>query len=88
MRYAIQYHADQELAKLREHWALFLAVDAASITLQRKSNSGRLKGRIWRSEHGVLTVSVSDTLLRARLQAWIDRIKEEWGLHSIAGHGA
>jgi hypothetical protein len=78
-RYSVQYHADQDLDSLREHWATLLQVDRAEIRLQRKSNSGQLNGRSWRSEFGVLSVSVGDTLLRARLQAWIDRIKGEWG---------
>ncbi len=86
--YAIQYHADQDLAKLVAHWGRVLGIDASTIRLLRKSNSGQLAGRIWRSEFGVLTVSVSDTLLRARLQAWIDRLRDEWALHSAIDHGA
>jgi hypothetical protein len=77
--YAVQYHADQELDALRAHWGAVLRIDRADIRLQRKSNSGQLKGRSWRSEFGVMAVSVGDTLLRARLQAWIDRIRSEWG---------
>ena len=76
--FSIQYHADQDLDELRAFWGETLGIDADAIRLQRKSNSGRLKGRSWRSEHGVLTICVSDTYLRARLQAWIDRLKEEW----------
>jgi hypothetical protein len=30
----------------------------------------------------VLTVATNDTYLRARLQAWIDRIREDWSLDS------
>jgi hypothetical protein len=46
--------------------------------LQRKSNSGQLGGRHWRSKHGVLTVYAGDTALRARLQGWIDCLQEQW----------
>jgi transposase-like protein len=35
----------------------------------------------WRCEHGVLTVTTCDTLLCARLQAWMDCVQETW-LHS------
>jgi transcriptional regulator with XRE-family HTH domain len=77
--YAVQYHADQDLDELRRHWGTVLDIDGTEIRMQRKSNSGQLKGRSWRSEFGVLTVSVGDTRLRARLQGWIDRIKSEWG---------
>jgi excisionase family DNA binding protein len=31
-----------------------------------------------RSRHGALTVTVEDTLLRARLQAWMHRTRESW----------
>jgi hypothetical protein len=81
LRFELQYHADQDPAELRAFWASTLEIDASSIALQRKSNSGQLGGRSWRSKHGVLTVRASDTLLRSRLQGWMDRLQEEW-LHS------
>lgn len=77
--YELQYHADQDLDELRAFWGEVLGIDGADIRLQRKSNSGHLTGRRWRSQHGVLTVGVNDTLLRARLQAWIDYVREGWG---------
>ena len=40
--------------------------------------AGSFEGRTWRSEHGVLTVCVNDTALRARLQAWIDLVRDDW----------
>jgi AcrR family transcriptional regulator len=76
--YEIQYHADQDLDELRRAWGSRLRIDPAAIRLQRKSNSGQLSGRSWRSEYGVLTVRVCDTLLRARLQAWIDLLRADW----------
>lgn len=86
--YALQYHADQDLAELRAFWGETLAIDPVEIALQRKSNSGRLGGRNWRSRYGVLTVRTCDTLLRARLQGWMDRLEEQW-LHSPgAGRGS
>ena len=78
LRYALQYHADQDPPELTRFWAQTLGFDGEKLRLQRKSNSGQLTGRIWRSEHGVLTVSVSETLLRARLQAWIDLTRAGW----------
>ena len=76
--FALQYHADQDLDELRAFWGRTLAIDGSTIRLQRKSNSGQLAGRSWRSEHGVLTVTINDTLLRARLQAWIDSVFAGW----------
>src|SRR6204780_1064845 len=46
-----------------------------NLAMQRKY---RLKGRIWRSRHGVLTVRVCETLFRAGMQVWMDRIRAEW----------
>jgi hypothetical protein len=86
--YSIQYHADQDLEVLRRFWGETLGIDGSAIRVQRKSNSGRLNGRSWRSELGVLTVCTDDTLLRARLQAWIDRLRQEGWLHSAPMRGA
>lgn len=86
--YALQYHADQNLHELRGFWGEALQIDGATIRMQRKSNSGQLKGRSWRSRHGVLSVGVHDTLLRARLQAWIDAVRREWRLDSAGPCGA
>jgi hypothetical protein len=78
--FSIQYHADQDLEELRTDWAGVLRIDGSVIKLQRKSNSNHLTGRTWRSAHGVMSITVEDTYLRARLQAWIDRIRGDWGL--------
>jgi excisionase family DNA binding protein len=76
--FQIQYHADQDLAALSAFWGDALRIAPTAIRYQRKSNSGQLKGRTWRSRHGVLSVRVQDTYLRARLQAWIDLMRSEW----------
>jgi hypothetical protein len=76
--YRLQYHADQNIEKLRAFWGATLNVDPSCIRVQRKSNSGQLAGRSWRSRYGVLALYIGDTLLRARLQAWMDAIRDEW----------
>lgn len=76
--YSFQHHADQSPRELCAFWGELLAVDPESIKFQRKSNSGQLAGRIWRSKYGVLQVRVSDTYLRARLDAWMDRVRADW----------
>jgi hypothetical protein len=78
VRYSVQYHADQDLQGLREFWAEKLAIGPDEIRLQRKSNSGRLSGRTWRSRYGVLNISAADTLFRARLEAWMHSLQEQW----------
>ena len=76
--YSIQYHADQNLDMLREFWSSRLRIDPNMIRLQRKSNSNGLKGRTWRSQFGVMSVTANDTQLRARMQGWIDEMQKSW----------
>ena len=76
--FSVQYHADQNLSELTQFWASRVGVAPEQIRLQRKSNSGQLGGRHWRSRYGVLTVYAGDTALRARLQGWIDCLQEQW----------
>jgi hypothetical protein len=76
--YSLQYHADQDLDALKESWARLLRIEPEDIRTQRKSNSNQMQGRQWRSRMGVLAVRTCDTYFRARLQAWMDRVCEEW----------
>jgi hypothetical protein len=74
----LQYHADQDPAVLQTYWAGLLGCSPGSVRLQRKSNSSQLRRRTWRSRYGVLTVRSHDTLLRARLDAWMNCLRAEW----------
>ena len=76
--YGVQYHADQDLGELRRFWSGQLDIRPEQVRMQRKSNSNQLAGRTWRSVHGVLTVRACDTLLRAKLAGWMDRLRESW----------
>jgi hypothetical protein len=76
--YGLQYHRDQDPEELKAFWAARLGISAERIALQRKSNSGGLKGRRWRSQYGVLTIRTGDTQLRARLEAWMDYLRYGW----------
>lgn len=78
VRYWVQHHADQSLNSLRIYWSSELNIHASQIRFQRKSNSRGMAARTWRSEYGVLTVSAKDTQLRARLQGWIDQLRDDW----------
>jgi hypothetical protein len=78
MIFSIQFHADQRLDALQKYWATELEKPDMEIEFLRKSNSGRLAHRTWRSKHGVLSVKLHDTSLRARVQGWIDRMRGEW----------
>ena len=76
--YSVQFHADQNLTELQRFWSTLVGVEPDEIKLQRKSNSKGLAARKWRSRYGVLTVRASDTMLRARLQGWIDSVTKSW----------
>lgn len=83
--YTFQYHADQDFQELQRYWAAVVNTTPDAIRFQRKSNSGQLNGRSWRSRHGVLTVGANDTLFRARLGGWMDCLRRQWvGLDSVA----
>jgi hypothetical protein len=84
--FAVQVHEDQDLGEVRSFWSGHIGVPPDEIRLQRKTNSGRLNGRHWRSQHGVLTVRCHDTCLRARMQAWMDELRSEW--LTLTGPGA
>ena len=85
LRYSVQYHADQDPDDIRRFWGTMLKIDPAEIHLQRKSNSNQLTGRSWRSRWGVLAITAGDTYFRSRLQAWMDRIFEEWLDSAVIG---
>jgi transcriptional regulator with XRE-family HTH domain len=76
--FSVQFHADQDLSELTNHWAKALNFNPDWLRLQRKSNSGQLGSRVWRSRYGVIAARTSDTLFRARLQGWMERLQEEW----------
>lgn len=76
--FSIQYHADHDVIELKQFWAELLNIEAEKIKVLRKSNSNQLSGRQFRSVHGVLTVRVSDTYFRSRLESWMDIIKSQW----------
>lgn len=76
--FEFQHHADQDPSELRMFWGGLLGVDPSEIKFQRKSNSGQLSGRSWRSKYGVLQVRTADTYLRARIDAWMDAVRGEW----------
>ena len=78
VNYALQCHVDNDEQELKQYWSNLLGIEARRIRVIRKSNSGSLTGRQWRSIHGVLAVSTSDTYFRARLQAWLDLVRAQW----------
>ena len=78
LEYSLQYHADHNVAELQQYWGGILEIEPDIIKLRRKSNSGQLAGRKFRSVYGLLTVRSSDTQLMARLHGWMDYLKTQW----------
>lgn len=78
IHFSIQHHEDQDVNYLLEFWSNILNISPTDIKITRKSNSGKLEGRIWNSQYGVFTVRSSDTYLRAKIQALMDVVENEW----------
>jgi len=76
--YKIQMHIDQDEASLKKYWSNVLNINKQEITTIRKSNTGKLARRTWRSEYGVLTIQTHDTYLRTKIQAWMDYLQDLW----------
>ena len=76
--YSFQFHADQDPEALRQFWASCLGIGPETIKALPKTNSGHLKGRRFACEYGVFQVRVGDTAFRARLQALMDAVQEQW----------
>lgn len=77
-RFSVQIHKDHNENRIKEYWSNLLGINKDLIKIIRKSNSGELNRRKWRSRYGVFTVGIFDTYLRCRMQAWMDLLQEEW----------
>lgn len=78
LTYNVLCYEDHSEKEIQRFWGQEMGVDACKINVRRKSNSGRMVHRNWRSLYGVLTIRTHDTCFRSRLQAWIDCIKTDW----------
>jgi len=77
-QYEMQYHADHDIDELKSYWGNLLGMSPELIKATRKSNSNQLSHRNFRSQHGLLTIRVTDTYFRSRLEAWMDTVKSQW----------
>lgn len=78
IRFTLQRHADQDESDLIAYWSELLGIDESRIKVTRKSNSGGLTGRTFRSRYGVFSIWLSDTYVRSGMEAWMDYLKERW----------
>lgn len=81
--YGLRCRSEEDLARVRRFWGSTLRVPPDVIHLDPDVAEA---DPTWRERHGVLAVHCRDTLLRARLDGWMDRLREQW-LDS-AGSGA
>jgi hypothetical protein len=74
---SVQCPAGLNLKELRSFWSETVGEEVAAIRVRRGAQGGLHR---WSPAplHGVLTVSVDDRDLRARLQAWMRRTRESW----------
>jgi len=77
LKYNVQIHVDNNENDIKEYWSKNLKIDKNKIKIIRKSNSGNLSGRKWRSVYGVFSIRFCDTSLKCKINAWMQKIKEE-----------
>jgi hypothetical protein len=84
---SLQCSGDQSTTDLRHFWSEAVGAEPRAIRVRDAMGSSRSGGAVddrapgdpvGDEQHGLLTVTVNDTLLRARLQAWMQRTRETW----------
>jgi hypothetical protein len=75
---AVHCTADQSFSELRRFWSNTVGEEAAAIRARRAGEGDQLHRWSPPPLHGVLTITVDDSQLRARLQAWMCRTRESW----------
>jgi hypothetical protein len=76
---SLQYRPGQSLSDLRRFWSETMGAEPRAIRARRSAARDSDKQAMPESPpHGLLTVGVEDTLLRARLQGWMYRARESW----------
>jgi predicted DNA-binding transcriptional regulator AlpA len=78
IRFTLQCHIDNNEKELIKFWSDLLKIDPNMIKITRKSNSGNLSGRKWRSMKGVFSVEANDTYLHSKIEAWMDLLYKEF----------
>jgi hypothetical protein len=75
---SVRYEPGQSLTELRRFWGGVIGVQARTIRVHDEGDRAGARNAARSARHGVLTVSVEDALLRARLQAWICKTRDSW----------
>jgi hypothetical protein len=75
---SVHYEPGRSLTELRRFWGGVVGVQARTIRVHDEGERAGARDAARSARHGVLTVSVEDALLRARLQAWICKTRDSW----------
>lgn len=75
---SVGYARDQSRKELQRFWSEAVGEELRSIRARRVSEQQLSHAWGARPLHGVLTLAVDDAVLRARMQAWMRRTREEW----------
>jgi hypothetical protein len=75
---SIRYGPGQSLTELRRFWGGVVGAEARTIRVHDVADRVDLHTPSCCPPYGVLTVAVDDTLLRARLQAWMLKTRDCW----------
>jgi hypothetical protein len=74
----VRYAREQSREELRRFWSEAVGEELESIRARRGSAEELQHAWSARPLHGVLTLTVDDSVLRARMQAWMRRARESW----------
>lgn len=77
LNYWVQVYLDQDIYEVKKYWATTLHVSVDKINTVLMKSSGKLRKRNNRSLHGVMTVRVHDTQLKAQMYAWMDGYQDK-----------
>jgi len=75
---SVRYEPGQSLTELRRFWSGIVGVQARTIRVHEEADRAGDRDAARCARHGVLTVSVEDALLHARLEAWICKTRDSW----------
>jgi hypothetical protein len=75
---SVEYEPGQSLTELRRFWGAVVGAEARTIHAHGAVDRAGAELPVRRARHGALTLALDDTLLRARLQAWIGKTRDSW----------
>jgi len=75
---SLRYGPGQSLKELRRFWSETTGTAPRAIRARGPSEGVSGERPVPGPSHGLLTIGVDDTLLRARLQGWMHRAREAW----------